>query len=263
MLAEKTGGVIINADSQQVYSDLPILTARPSPEDEARAPHKLYGILNADEACSAGKWLKLAKMEIDWALSQGARPIVTGGTGLYLKALLEGIADIPDIPGSVRQQAEQDYDHMGKESFMARLREIDPGFFARLSVYDRQRLIRAYSVWLGSGKTLTWWQERELTPPYAKELFEIQKIMPDRAALYRNCDARFLKMVEMGAVEEVRGFLATAPAPLGGIAKTIGLREFSDYLSGEIPLETAIATAQQATRNYAKRQMTWFRNQLP
>ncbi|MDE3061097.1 MAG: tRNA (adenosine(37)-N6)-dimethylallyltransferase MiaA, partial [Pseudomonadota bacterium] len=125
-LAEKSGGVIINADSQQLYHELPILTARPTPEEEARAPHRLYGILPASEGCSAGKWLTLARMEIDWARSRGVTPIVVGGTGLYLKALMQGIADMPDIPPEVRAQAISDYDAMGKEAFAARLREVDP-----------------------------------------------------------------------------------------------------------------------------------------
>lgn len=258
-LAEKNGGVIINADSQQLYRDLPILTARPTSQEEARAPHKLYGILCVSEGCSAGKWLTFARMEIDWARSQGKQPIVVGGTGLYLKALMKGIADMPDIPPEVRAQAVSDYEEMGKEAFAARLREVDPQFFERLKVYDKQRLIRAWEVWLGSGKPLSWWQGQGATPPYAADEFELQKIELPRDELYRRCDARFLKMVEQGAVEEVRMIQDSLSE---GLLNIIGVKELSAHLRGELTLEEAIAGAQRATRNYAKRQMTWMRHQL-
>lgn len=261
--ARECNGVIINADSQQVYRDLRILTARPSEAEEAEIPHKLYGFVSADEAFSAGKWLKFAKMEIDWALSMGITPIICGGTGMYIKSLMEGIAEIPDIPEAVRAQAENDYEQMGKEEFIKRLREIDPAFFERLKVTDRQRLIRAYSVWLGSAKTLSWWQACDTTPTYPKEVFKVRVIERPREELYARCDARFMQMVEQGALEETKYIqILRLPESLP-IMKTIGLREFSAYLNKEISLETAISQAQQATRNYAKRQMTWFRNQLP
>lgn len=275
-LAETSDGVIINADSQQLYRDLRILTARPSEEDEARIPHRLYGVLPGDEPASAGKWLKLAKMEIDWVLSQGKRPIVVGGTGLYLKALMQGIAEIPDVAPEVRQQAMNDYEAMGKDAFAARLREADPAFFTRLKVYDRQRLIRAYEVWLGTGRPLSWWQAQAAAPLYPPESFELIKIELPREELYRRCDARFLQMVEQGAVEEVRGIEelrnwgneekpSSIPQFLNSsfpLAKIIGVRELSAHIAGEITLKEAIEKAQQATRNYAKRQLTWFRNQL-
>lgn len=269
-LAQKIGGVIINADSQQVYADLPILTARPTPEEEATVPHKLYGIMNYDENCSAGKWLRLAKMEIDWARAEGKSPIIVGGTGLYIKSLTKGIAEMPAIDESVRSQAITDYENMGKEAFCARLREIDPEFFVRLAVWDRQRLIRAYEVWLGSGKPLSWWQRREVQPTYPENEIEIINIELPRAELYANCDKRVLQMVEMGAIEEVQNLLTILPAtshqpPTTNfpIMKIIGAREFAAYLNGEISKQEAIEQCQTATRKYAKRQLTWFRHQLP
>lgn len=222
-------------------------------------PHRLYGTMSGSEPCSAGSWLKYAKMEIDWALSQGKTPIVTGGTGLYIRALMQGIAEIPEIDPAIRAQAASDYDAMGKEAFSERLRVVDPEFFERLKVYDKQRLVRAYEVWLGTGKSLSWWQGRGATPPYARERFEVIKVELPREELYSRCDERFIKMLEQGAVEEVRS-LGRAPAP--ALQKIIGVPELSAYLSGEISLEDATAKAQQATRNYAKRQLTWFRNQL-
>lgn len=261
-LAQKTGGVIINADSQQVYADLRVLTARPSAEEEAQATHKLYGMLGTDESCSAGKWLRYAKMEIDWAHSMGQHAIVCGGTGLYIKALMEGISDIPDIDTSVRAQTTSDYELMGKDAFEARLREIDPGFFERLAVYDRQRLIRAYEVWLGTGKTLSWWQNQPQHAPYPIEIFEIHKVELPRDQLYARCDSRFETMLEQGALDEVKHLISLNLSADLPIMKTLGVKELSAYLRAEISLEQAVSTAQQATRNYAKRQMTWFRNQL-
>lgn len=275
--------MIINADSQQVYRDLPILTARPTPAEEAELPHKLYGFVGSDEHFSAGKWLRYAKMEIDWVREQGATPIVVGGTGLYLRALMQGIAEIPDIDISIRDQAESDYEAMGKEAFAERLRHIDPPFFERLNVVDKQRLLRAYSVWLGTAKTLTCWQQQAVTPPYAADQFHVQKIMPPREVLYARCNARFLQMIEAGAVEEVRSSLPirgrvgvgafsadssqlcpppNLPPMEGGIMNIIGVKQILMHLQGFIALESAVTLAQQATRNYAKRQITWFKNQL-
>jgi len=261
-IAEKSGGVIINADSQQVYRELRILTARPTPEEEARAPHRLYGTMSAAESCSAGQWLIFAKMEIDWALGQRLQPIVVGGTGLYLKALMQGISAMPDIPPEVRAIAMSDYEMMGKEAFAARLREIDAAFFERLKVYDRQRLTRAYEIWLGSGKTLSWWQAQGATPPYPPESFTVQKVELPREELYARCDARVIGMVEQGAVEEVKSLLALHLPDTLPAMKSVGVPEFSAYIREEMPLDQAISKVQQSTRNYAKRQMTWLRNQL-
>jgi tRNA dimethylallyltransferase len=261
-LAQMRDGVIINADSQQMYRDLRILTARPSEEEEALAPHRLYGVLPAEEAGSAGAWLRYAKMEIDWALSEKKLPIVVGGTGLYLKALMQGIAEIPDIALQVRAQAANDYDAMGKDAFAERLKAVDPQFFERLKIYDRQRLLRAYEVWLATGKSLSWWQGQGATPPYAAECFEVTKVELPREELYRRCDARFVRMVEQGAIAEVKQLLANRQPPFNPLQKIIGVPELTAYLNGEISLDEATTRAQQATRNYAKRQLTWFRNQL-
>lgn len=260
-LAEKNGGVIINADSQQLFGPLRILTARPSVEDEARVPHKLYGILAMEGVPSVASWLKLALMEIDWARAQGQPAIVTGGTGLYLKALMEGLAEIPEVPLSIRAQAEGDLHSMGHAAFHARLSAVDPVAGQKLKTGDSQRLIRAYSVWLASGKPLSYWQAQEQQRPYSADAFTLHPVMPEREVVYRNCDQRFATMLEQGALEEVRPLLSLPEDT--PIRKVIGVRELSDYIAGKISLDQAIATATQATRNYAKRQMTWFRNQSP
>ena len=261
-VAAEYNGVIINADSQQLYRDLPILTARPTEAEQAGIPHKLYGILEADEQASTGKWLRFAKMEIDWAHSQGLTPIVVGGTGLYIKALMEGIAEVPEIDKDVRQQAENDYEVMGKDAFSERLRAVDPEFFERLKVYDRQRLLRAYEVWLGTGKSLSWWQARGNVRPYPDAEFAVTKVELPREEIYRRCDARFLAMMEKGAVEEVKALFPDYREPQSHLAKIIGVREILMYLRGEQSLDQSVKQAQQATRNYAKRQLTWLRNQL-
>lgn len=262
-LAKKNrNSVIINADSQQIYSDLRILSARPSPEEENRVPHKLYGFLPASESCSAGKWLRFARMEIDWALGQGIQPLIVGGTGLYIKALMEGIADIPEIDPAVRIQATNDYEYMGKDAFAERLRAVDPGFFERLSVYDRQRLLRAYEVWLGTGRSLSWWQAQEVTPAYARDNIRLWQTTLPREILYRQCDERFLTMIEQGAINEVKHLQSLQLPEDMPSMKSVGVKELSAYLRGELSLAEAIEKAQQATRNYAKRQLTWFKNQL-
>lgn len=255
--------MVINADSQQVYAELPILTAQPGPQELARAPHRLYGCLSAQEPCSVGTWLRLAQMEIDWALGQGMPAIVVGGTGLYLKALLEGIAEIPAIPPEVRLQAENDLAAMGREAFHQRLQAVDPVLGIKLFPGDTQRILRAYAVWLGSGKPLSWWQSHAKKPIYNREQFELFHVKHERAELYRRIDARFIAMINNGAVQEVENLLMQhLPTTLPAM-RIIGVPELSAYLRGEISLEAATARAQQATRNYAKRQLTWFNHQLP
>ena len=238
---------------------MPVLTARPTPAEEALVPHKLYGILGADEQGSVGKWLRMAIMEIDWARSQNITPIVVGGTGLYMKALIEGLNEIPDISADIRQQASNDFEQMGKEGFLQRLREIDPAWVEKFTVHDKQRLIRAYAVWLGSAKPLSFWQNQSKNPSYIKDDFAIEIIELPREELYERCNARFIKMIEQGAIDQVKSLGNPPPHALLNI---IGVWEISEYLQGIIPLEKAISQAQQATRNYAKRQVTWFKNQL-
>jgi tRNA dimethylallyltransferase len=201
-------------------------------------------------------------MEIDWALGEGLLPIVTGGTGLYIRALLEGIADIAAVDAQVRIQVRNDMDAMGHAAFHERLMAVDPVLGAKLKVGDTQRLLRAYEVWLGTGKPLSWWQEKAVQPPYPANYFEIYQMDIDRKTLYERCDARFLAMMEQGAVDEVKLLLSMhLPADVPAM-KSVGVVELAAYLAGEMTLEEAIAKAQQATRNYAKRQLTWFRNQL-
>ncbi|NNG03264.1 MAG: tRNA (adenosine(37)-N6)-dimethylallyltransferase MiaA [Inquilinus sp.] len=261
-LAEALDGVVINADSMQVYRDLSVLTARPGPADLARATHRLYGVLDGAERCSAARWRGLAEAEIAKAHAAGRLPIVCGGTGLYLRALMEGLAEIPPMPEPVRAEAMALHARLGGAAFHDRLAARDPAMAARLHPGDTQRLIRAWEVLAATGRSLADWQQGTAPGPAAGWRVGTIVLIPPRDALYAACDARFRRMVENGGIEEVRALLDRHLDPGLPVMKALGVREIGNFLSGEIPLETAIARAQQATRNYAKRQLTWFRNQM-
>jgi len=258
--AVEFGGAVINMDSMQVYRALPVLTAQPSAADRARAPHRLYGIVGAGERFSVAAWLDRARAAIEVDGAAGRLPILCGGTGLYLKALTEGLADIPDIDPDTRAAAGRLHDDIGGAAFRARLAERDAGTAARLADGDRQRLIRAWEVVVGTGRPLSAWQE-ETEPPADLRIGTIL-IMPPRATLYAACDARLDAMIAAGAVDEVRALIA-AGAPLEtSAAKALGVPDIAACLRGETGLDDARAAAKRATRRYAKRQATWFRHQL-
>jgi tRNA dimethylallyltransferase len=257
-IAQASDGVIINADAMQVYQELRVLTARPTKQDEAKAPHLLYGVLPAGEACSAGRWLELAREAIDKALAQGKLPIVTGGTGLYLKTLMEGIAAIPNVAKEAREEAARLWASEGAAALRAR----DPMMEYRLRPTDKQRHIRALEVLLATGRSLSYFQLMERKRPYGNVRFAIENIDVPREELYRRCDARFLAMMQAGALEEARALMELGLSPDLPAMRAVGVPELIGHLKGQWSLDEAIAKARQATRNYAKRQMTWFRNQL-
>lgn len=265
-LAEQLGGEVINADSMQVYRDLPILTAQPDAATQARVPHRLYGVLDLDERCSAGRWLTMATAAIDRARAAGRLPIVVGGSGLYLRALMGGLADIPDIPAEVRARLAAQLEAIGAPAFHGELARRDPEMAARLQPGDRQRLIRAAEVLEATGRSLADWQRdaKPALPGRPPMTFRTVLVAPPREALYAACNARFLAMLEQGALEEVRR-LATRSAGLDpslpGL-KALGLPALLAYGRGELPLDEAIRQAQSATRHYAKRQVTWFSRQF-
>lgn len=262
-LALEFGGEAINADSMQVYRELSILTARPTPEEEARAPHRLYGVLPAAEACSVARWLGLAKQAVAETREAGRLPILVGGTGLYLKALREGLAPVPLVPAEVRADVEARHDALGGAAFRAELARLDPEAAARLPDGDRQRLVRAFAVVEATGRSLTdWRRERpaELGPLPGR--FATLAILPEREKVYAACDGRFARMLEQGALEEVRGLLALRLDPALPAMKAVGVPELAHHLAGDWTIEEAAAKARQATRNYAKRQVTWLRHQL-
>jgi len=259
-LAEEFAGTIINADSQQVYRDLAVLSARPSAAEMERVPHRLYGIIDAAENCSAGRWRALALAEIDAARAGGRVPILTGGTGLYLEALLNGLAELPPIPAAARAEAKALYTRLGGVAFRERLAALDPAGAAKIAANDAQRLTRAYEVVRATGKPLTAWQAEQAPNRSLRAAAVV--LLPEREGLYRACDARVLAMIERGAEEEARALLARGLAPHLPAMKAVGLRELGAAESGRLTREEAIAAMQQATRQYAKRQYTWFRNRL-
>lgn len=258
--AERTGAVIVNADSQQLYADLRVLSARPSVEEEARAEHRLYGVADAAEAWSVGRWSRAAMAQL--AALEGRPVLFVGGTGLYFTALTKGLADIPDIPLEAREAANRAFATEGEAAFRRRLAGVDPAAAARIEAGDRQRLTRAMAVAEHTGRALSDWTAAT-TPLLAPGSWTGRVVEPDRAALYAACDARVARMVEAGALDEVRALVARGLDRSLPAMKAVGVREFAAHLAGETTLEAAVEATRQATRNYAKRQLTWFRNQTP
>jgi tRNA dimethylallyltransferase len=261
-LAAAFGGTVINADSMQVYRELRIVTARPSPVDEARVPHRLYGVIPAAEACSAARWRDLALAAIEVARGEGRLPILCGGTGLYLKALMEGLSPLPDVPAGVRKSVRERYAGTETEAIHAALAAADPSAAARLRATDRQRLLRALEVVEATGVSILEWQRRPPSGPPPGVDFTTILLLPPRAAIYDACDARFRRMVTDGALDEVRTLRDLRLDPALSPMKALGVAELIAFLDGRSDLEDSIAAAQQATRNYVKRQYTWFSRQI-
>jgi tRNA dimethylallyltransferase len=257
-IAQSRQGVIINADAMQVYRELRILTARPTTEQEAGVPHYLYGVVPVSEKCSVAKWLELAKEAIDKTITDKKAPIIVGGTGLYIKALMDGLSPVPEVGDNAQRQAA----NLWKEQGARALKERDSEMSSRLKPGDMQRNIRSLAVLLATGKSLAYWQEFPRIKPYPSARFDIKYLEVPREELYRRCDARFLKMMESGALEEVKKLKVMNPSLDLPAMRAVGVGELFSFLEGEYSLEEAVQKAQQATRNYAKRQMTWFRNQL-
>ena len=260
-LAEEFGGVVVNADSMQVYRELEIITARPEQADLARAPHRLYGVLSAADACSAAVWRDLALAEIHDAAQVGRVAILCGGTGLYLHALTHGLSAMPEVSSEVRARARALHAEIGGAALRLRLAEGDPLLAARLHDGDSQRLIRAWEVLQETGQPLSAWQERPPEPPQGIDFFTVT-LLPDRASLYRRCDGRFKKMLERGALEEVEALMALGLDPALPAMKALGVPQIIELIKKKLSYEECIQRAQRDTRRYAKRQMTWFRNQV-
>jgi tRNA dimethylallyltransferase len=261
-LAKLHNGVIINADSVQLYREIPIISAQPSLDEQSIVPHFLYGVFEAQQVSSVGIWLELVRKIIDEAINKNQTPIVVGGTGLYLKSLVYGISQIEDIDLEIRKNARGLHEELGNEKFYALLRERDPLMAEKIRPNDKQRMIRAFEVINQTGKSLHFWHQQPNISFYPVEQFKQILLMPERSELYRNCDMRFMQMIEHGALLEVQNLLEYHDGRLHPM-KATGVKELARYLRDEITLEEAIKAAQQATRNYAKRQFTWFRHQLP
>ena len=260
-IAETFSGTVINADSMQLYRGLGILTAQPDAAAMARVPHLLYGVLEPDDPASAGRWRAMALEAIADARAHKRVPILVGGTGLYLRALMQGIAPVPPIPPEMRAEARALHARLGGPAFRAALAERDPRTAARLAPGDTQRLLRAFEVVTATGRTLAEWQAAAPAAP-ADLRFLTLLVMPPREALHESIDARFLRMIEAGALAEARALHARNLDRSLPAMKALGLPALLRHLEGALDLAAAVLLAQQSTRQYAKRQATWFRHQL-
>lgn len=252
-MAETKDMAIINADSLQIYAGLPILSSQPSALEQKQVAHFLYSQLQPQEYSSVANWLKLIKPIIEQLWNENKLPVIVGGSGMYISKLIDGISEIPEISSEIRDQARALYDELGHEKF----KEI-----AQSDALDKQRLIRAYEVLLQTGEPIYFWQNNQ------KKLFSDAEFIhvnlnPDREKLYKNCNLRFELMTKNGALEEVQTLINKRVNDDWQIVKTLGFYEIRDFLKGEMTQEKMIEIAAQKTRNYAKRQLTWFRHQLP
>jgi tRNA dimethylallyltransferase len=259
-LARRIGGVVINADSMQVYAEPRILTARPSDAEMAGAPHLLYGHVSAREHYSVGRYLSDAAGALAEARATGRTPIFTGGTGLYFSALTEGIADMPPVSAAIRAATAARRATLGPEAFHAELAARDSETASRLRASDTQRTLRAYEVFEATGRPLAYWQTQKGRPLLADLSLARVAIMPPRSDLHARINARFDRMIEEGALDEAASLAGLDP--MLPSAKLLGLRELLAVHTGAMSLEEAKTAAKAATRQYAKRQMTWFRNQM-
>jgi len=263
--AKEYGGEIVNSDSMQVYGELADLTARPAAEELARCPHHLYGTLKGDDPCSAERWRDMAIEVIEEIWSRGAVPIVVGGTGLYFKSLTTGLSAVPDIDEAIRYNIRRSVTTETAARAHKRLAELDPHMAQALDIHDTQRISRALEVRLSTGKSLQYWQD---IPPSGglngrKDVDIVKNItVMDRAKLYERCDRRFRHMIEEGkALDEVEKLMLLHYSPAMPVMKALGVPQIINYLQGKSTKEEAISLSQTATRQFAKRQMTWFRNQ--
>lgn len=261
-LAKRHGGIVINADSMQVYHELAILTARPDAADEARVPHALYGHVPAREAYSVGRWLEDVRRTLDLARAEGCRAVIVGGTGLYFRALIEGLSPMPAIPEDIRAHWRAEAVRLGAAGLHAVLAARDAEMAARLRPSDPQRITRALEVLEATGVSLSVWQTRAGTSLLIEENTERLLVMRDRQELFQRCDARFELMLEAGGLEEARRLLALGLDPMLPAMRAVGVRPLLLMLSGQMDEHDAIARAKQDTRHYVRRQLTWIKRHM-
>lgn len=257
-VARNIDAVIINADSQQVYKEIPIITAQPTLLEKGDIPHKIYGIISVREFFSVAIWLELVEKEIKDAFAAGKTPILVGGTGMYIKSLVEGIAEVPEISQEIRSNIRAEE----TENIYKLLLEKDPEIAAKLNPADRQRVLRAYEVVMETGKSLLYWHQQKTTPIFSPDMIKLFFLLPDRDKVYEKCNQRFLEMFDIGLMDEMQKLAEmNVPASMPAM-RAHGLREVIAYIRGEMEYPDAISMAQQNTRKYVKRQFTWFRHQM-
>jgi len=258
-IAKKKGAVIINCDSKQLYCEIPVITAQPTQEEQQEVPHRLYGAISVAEYCSVARWLEMAKGEIDKCHSKGKIPLLIGGTGMYIKSLTEGLAQIPDIEDATRNKVRALIKDKGSEAVHALL---DEQMKAKLKAGDSQRVARAYEVLLQTGKSLAHWQQQKTESPYKdKQCLKFFLNLP-REKVYENCNNRFVKMLDAGALEEAKLVASMNLDESLPAMRAHGMPELIAYIKGNISKDKAIEQSQTNTRHYIKRQYTWFRHQM-
>jgi tRNA dimethylallyltransferase len=255
------GSEIINADATQLYDELKILTAFPTAEQLKHVPHRLFGVLSPNDAANVASWTKMAMVEIKRIRAEQNVAILCGGTGLYMKAITDGISAIPEVPMEIRQEVRCRFEKIGRDEFWNELKKLDPE--SRVAKGDTQRLVRAYEIALFTGKPLShWWNQKNEQSDF-QNLFILSFVLnPPRVALSHACQSRICAMIDAGAVEEVRDFRKKYENYSGPLVNAIGYEEISLFLGGEILLKNCVERMQMRTRQYAKRQSTWFRNQM-
>ncbi|SDH65033.1 tRNA (adenosine(37)-N6)-dimethylallyltransferase MiaA [Roseospirillum parvum] len=261
-LAEALAGTVINGDSMQIYAGLGEITAAPGPAETARLPHRLYGVRDPALGGSVAWWLDAAAEAVAEARAAGRLPIVVGGTGLYLKALIEGLADLPEVPEAARQAARADLEALGAAGLHARLAEVDGPTAGRLAPNDRQRIVRAWEVWRATGRPLSHWQAEAIPRRRIAGPVFLIALRPPREAVHRAAEVRLRAMFDGAAPAEVAALMARGLPPDTPALKAIGVVEIAAWQRGEMSREAALAAAQQATRRYVKRQMTWLATQM-
>lgn len=252
---------IINADALQIYEGLPILSAQPNLFEKQKVPHHLYSHFKPDESCSVGLWLHLVKSKADEIISRNKIPVIVGGTGMYISKLIDGIAEIPDIDESLKTEVRELAENLGRDEFIKKLVLLGEDF-EKIQSLDKQRLIRVYEVISQTKKSIYWWQNQPHKFIFDPKVFLHVNLNLQREKLYENCNKRFDHMAVSGAVDEVKALIEQGVKYNCQITKTLGFEEIKNFLAGRISQEEMILQAQQKTRNYAKRQLTWFRNQF-
>lgn len=259
--ADKYSAEIINADSMQIYKEYPILSAQPTKEDQSKVPHHLYGFIDVQHEFNVNKWLETASKKIKDCWDRQVIPVLVGGTGFYIQAILEGLSLIPNIPNAERKNIKERLENEGIQNLYAELKGKDPSLYEILKPNDIQRICRALEVFEATGKPLSYWQ----SIPKKKLIeadFKIIEIRKDRKELYKNINDRVLNMIQNGAIDEVKNVYRMYPETVYPGQKILGYKEICNYLQGGWTLDQSIEKLQQHTRNYAKRQMTWFRHQV-
>jgi tRNA dimethylallyltransferase len=252
---------IINADSLQIYQGLPKLSAQPSEIERKKTDHFLYSYFNWNEQCCVAKWLELVKSLVEQLWQENILPIVVGGSGMYISKMIDGIAKVPEINDDIKKKSVEKFNQSSREDIVKELVSFGEDF-NKIKSIDKQRLVRIYEVWLQSGKSLFYWQSFDNKKIFPDANFIHINIEPERKNLYQNCELRFDKMLKNGVIEEVENLLKHGVSKENQITKTLGFNEISDFILQKISFEKMNEIAKQKTRNYAKRQLTWFRHQF-